>query len=325
MHKERAVKFWMERDGLDRMAALQMWDSETGLAKFKDDKGPAESRLRIPVKLDDFLIMEDSDIYEKEKLLEHKRVKFSEEQDLLADEALQAGRAATSSQLERLGVSHLEAASAGLVGSLFGSRAPVALAPSAKQSDGLEAEGKPVKAKTFDAGVERLALQDKLVGSLDKEVNSLLGVIGSVRKALAEPSFEAALHDDSTPTHEVQAMKMMKDRKKVAEALVGSYRAGQTDVEDDVATQDAAHLSDCLANVPAELPDIFSHAIPVSLAVKQLVHEVALMTEAAKKKELESDWKPIVNLIAASTSKPSLHPCVQRRPRSRRKQRSMRR
>ena len=104
MHRERAVKFWIERNNMDRKSALEMWDSEVLAAKHKDQNGPQDSKLRIPVKLDDFLVVVDAEIYEKEKLLEHKRMKFSKEQGMLMDEGLEAGRAAAPADMARLGV-----------------------------------------------------------------------------------------------------------------------------------------------------------------------------------------------------------------------------
>ena len=136
------------------------------------------------------IVSEDSEIFEKEKLLEHKRAKFGEEQDFLMDEALEGGRAASATDLARFGISDLASASTNLVGSIFGNRKRLALAtapanPTPSGESGQDGKEPKPKAKAFDAGLERLALQDKLLTSLDKEVNGLLGIIESVR---ARPS-----------------------------------------------------------------------------------------------------------------------------------------
>ena len=298
MHKERAVKFWMERNHLDRMAALEMWDSQLAASKHRDEQGPTDSRVRIAVKIEDFIVSEDSEIFEKEKLLEHKRAKFGEEQDLLMDEALEGGRAASATDLARFGISDLASASTNLVGSIFGNRKPLALAtapanPTPSGESGQDGKEPKPKAKAFDAGLERLALQDKLLTSLDKEVNGLLGIIESVSKAIADENFQKTFVDPNTPSHEVQAMKMMADRTKIAEALVGSYKPGQTSIADEVAVKDTEKLHDHLRCLPAELPDIFSHASPVSAVVLQLIEEVAKVTDAAMKKDIETEFKPV--------------------------------
>ena len=303
MHKERAVKFWMERNHLDRMAALEMWDSQLAASKHRDEQGPTGGRVRIAGKIEDFIVSEDSEIFEKEKLLEHKRAKFGEEQDLLMDEALEGGRAASATDLARFGISDLASASTNLVGSIFGNRKRLALAtapanPMPSGESGQDGKEPKPKAKAFDAGLERLALQDKLLTSLDKEVNGLLGIIESVSKAIADENFQKTFVDPNTPSHEVQAMKMMADRTKIAEALVGSYKPGQTSIADEVAVKDTEKLHDHLRCLPAELPDIFSHASPVSAVVLQLIEEVAKVTDAAMKKDIETEFKPVVNLVA---------------------------
>ena len=300
MHRERAVKFWIERNNMDRKSALEMWDSEVLAAKHKDQNGPQDSKLRIPVKLDDFLIVEDAEIYEKEKLLEHKRMKFSEEQGMLMDEGLEAGRAAAPADMARLGVGHLENVS--LLGSVFGRRTPLPDAAAAfKDNTGGPTEDKPEnkpKAKTFDVGLERLAMKDKLLTGLDKEIQMLQGVINNADAIVKDAAFMSALNDTATPTHELQAMKMIEDRLTVSEALIGSYKPGKTNVTQHAADQDAQTLAQYLTTLPVELPDIFKTVYPVSFVVVQLLTEIDKICDHQGRKELELEFKPIVNVVA---------------------------
>ena len=81
MHKSRAVGHWESRLNLDRQAALAKWDEEEAKARHKLFNGPSDSPLQIPVKLDDFIVVDDSIVDEKVKVKEHKRQKWSDEQN----------------------------------------------------------------------------------------------------------------------------------------------------------------------------------------------------------------------------------------------------
>ena len=67
MHKARAVNHWIENEGLSKQEALQRWGDEELKAKHRLYKGPPDSKLQIPVKLEDFLVSEDAIIEEKVK------------------------------------------------------------------------------------------------------------------------------------------------------------------------------------------------------------------------------------------------------------------
>ena len=301
MRRERAVKFWMDRESLDRKSALERWDLEVEQSKHRDQAGPAESRLRIPVKIEDFLVVEDSDIYEKEKLLEHKRTKHNEEQDMLMDDALESGRAATSSGIDRMGVSNLE--NTGLISATFGRKAVLSDTAAAFQAPhdgpGSQPDQKtPKKLAAFDVGLERIVLKDRPITALDKELGSLRGVMESTLATLQDPSFQAAFVDSAAPSHELQAMRMLQNRREVAECLIGSYTAGQTDIDQIAADQDSQRLLRCLQTTPAELPDIFKNADPLSSCVRQLAQELENITDAASKKSLEVEFRPVVNVVA---------------------------
>ena len=80
--------------------------------------------------------------------------------------------------------------------------------------------------------------------------------------------------------------------------MIGSYTAGQTDVDQIAADQDSQRLLRCLQTTPAELPDIFKNVDPLSSCVRQLAQELENITDVASKKSLEAEFRPVVNVVA---------------------------
>eukprot|EP00971_Amphidinium_carterae_P295817 5874979-Amphidinium_carterae.1 len=104
MHRDRAIKQFEESLGLSRKEALERWDLELGRAKHKLYNGPAASPLQIPIKVDDFLVMENALIGEKTMTKCHKQVKHTADQEDLMLEGLSCGTTALASgDLERFG------------------------------------------------------------------------------------------------------------------------------------------------------------------------------------------------------------------------------
>ena len=101
------IQHWVDRLGLDRQAALTKWDEQVKVAKYSNNNGPVGQTLQIPVKVDEFLILEDAVIDEKSRELEHKRVKRNEEVQDLMEEGLK-GRAATAEAIAEYGLSGMD-------------------------------------------------------------------------------------------------------------------------------------------------------------------------------------------------------------------------
>ena len=209
------------------------------IAKYT--KQADDGQTSIPVKVEDFIISEDNVINEKSKEKEFRRGKYKAEEEELMDEALEDGRAAPEEDLKRF---HLPGmGNAGLVSSVFGRSMPIRR-PAPDEATGTEgssashdAENKRLKA--FDAGMEKLALQQRLLQSTDREITSLLNVQNDVDNFLQE--FHATPGaEDELPGNEREAMALMTARRTVSKALVGRYTEGMTSVSVDDIEHDVA-------------------------------------------------------------------------------------
>ncbi|CAE7215561.1 unnamed protein product [Symbiodinium natans] len=304
MHKKRAVNHWMERLGLERSEALTKWAEESEAAKYKLMNGPRDSPLQIPVKLDDFLVVEDSVIDEKSMVKDYKKVKHSAEAEQLMEEALE-GRAFTDNDIERYGI---DAANSDLVNSVFGRkialRPPTAAEGSASAAeDTAEQEPGPAKkAKTFDAGTERMAITNKLIAAVDKELEALKTCRSDVATFLQDMDVENMCNSPDTPASERDAIRLLDARFKLSEKLVGSYEPGKALASDEVVAKDTAAYAAAFQTEVAEMPDMFAQAYPVSHIVRQVQIEVKNVNSQAERKALEQDFKPVINLLGVMRS-----------------------
>ncbi|CAE7274092.1 unnamed protein product, partial [Symbiodinium sp. CCMP2456] len=292
MAKGRAVSHFMERFGLDRKQALDRWDAEVQAAKVTNHNGPVGSTLQIPVKLDDFLIVEDAIVDEKIKEKEHKRQKFTAETDELMDDGL-LGRAGRDEDIEKFGLSKMD--NPDLVSSLFGRPNKIQVdvsAPAAAEEKEDKGQGKEAR-KSFDPATEKLALQNKLNQMLDKEV-----------VAFTDDDFDAAMASLETPLNELAAMKLLRARKLVAQALLGKYAPGKAQTDDPAKAQaDVDHYEAVLqCNPEAELPETFAQMHPLLNISQKLASELKTLATPAERKSIESDFKPVVNVVSLMRS-----------------------
>ena len=293
MLKNRAVAHFMENDCMDRAEALQKWDDECEATPHKRYDGPGGA-LRIPIKVEDFLVAEDALINEKSKELSFKRAKYSLEQDALMDEGLEAGRPGSSEDFKQLGFKELSGPG------VFGRQQPIQEAEPVKLAEDKDSSGKK-KVATFDAAMERLALQNKLLQALDREVQALLGVHQEVCDAM-DADFEAALTNPLTPSNEVDAMHLMKARLNVSKALVGNYKCGSTAVDEASMEADVAVYEQAMSREAAQLSDVFLQAQPLLHNLQTLLTAVKAMTNAAEKKSLETEFRPVLTMVSVMRS-----------------------
>ena len=295
MHKSRAVGHWESRLNLDRQAALAKWDEEEAKARHKLFNGPSDSPLQIPVKLDDFIVVDDSIVDEKVKVKEHKRQKWSDEQNDLMDEGLMNGRGWSSSgDLEKLGVADTNRGR-----SIFGRSVP--LPPPSWSEAGQQAQRdaraeeppKPAKVKAFDVATERVSLLNKMTTALDKEVESLQ----AVQRQARELDVDALLASAEATSNEKEAARLLLARLAVCSALLGSYTPGADPPGEDAANKEADEFALALQNQPAELPDLLREAYPLSMVIRKLHEEVRKVMCMKDKKDLEAEMKPILNLV----------------------------
>ena len=297
MAKARAVARWMERLGLDRKQALDRWDLEVATAKVTNQNGPVGSALQIPVKVDDFLIVEDAIVDEKIKEKEFKRQKFSDETDELMDEGL-LGRAGREEDIEKFGCARMD--NPDVVSSLFGRPNKIAVgviesAAAEEKDQGKEKENR----KSFDAATEKLALQNKLNQMLDKEAAALSHLLQEV-VAFTDDGFDSAMASTETPLNELAAMKLLRARRLVAQALLGNYAPGKAQADDPATGQaDADHYEAVMkCNPEAELPESFAQMQPLLHISQKLATELKTLATAAERKSIEAEFKPVVNIIA---------------------------
>ena len=298
MAKGRAVSHFMERLGLDRKQALDRWDSEVQAARVTNHNGPVGSTLQIPIKLDDFLIVEDAIVDEKIKEKEHKRQKFSAETDELMDDGL-LGRAGRDEDIEKFGLSKMD--NPDLVSSLFGRPSKIqvgASAPAAAEEKEDKGQGKESR-KSFDPATEKLALQNKLNQMLDKEALALSNLLQEV-VVFTDDDFDAAMASLETPLNELAAMKLLRARKLVAQALLGKYAPGKAQTDDPAKAQaDVAHYEAVLqCNPEAELPETFAQMHPLLHISQKLSSELKTLATPAERKSIGSDFKPVVNVVS---------------------------
>ena len=293
MVKSKAVQHWVDNDLMERVDALQRWDTEVAATKHKRHDGP-NGALRIPIKVEDFLVAEDALINEKSKELGFKRAKYNQEQDQLMDEALEAGRPGSADDFKALGF--LELGGPGL----FGRREPIQDAEPARLADDKESSGKKKQA-TFDAAMERLALQNKLLQGLDREVQGLVAVQQEVLEAM-DADFEAALTNPATPTNEIDAMHLMKARLSVSKALVGNYKCGNAIVDETIMEEDVNAYERAMSHEAAQLPDVFKQAQPLLHNLNTLVTSVRTVNNATDKKNLDAEFRPVISMVSVMKS-----------------------
>ena len=80
MDKEEAVTQWTEKKGMCRQDALAKWDVEVASARYSDNEGRDKSK-RIPVKVEDFIVGEDSLVNERAMTKGFKQCKWTEQED----------------------------------------------------------------------------------------------------------------------------------------------------------------------------------------------------------------------------------------------------
>ncbi|CAE7775864.1 unnamed protein product [Symbiodinium sp. CCMP2592] len=295
MAKARAVNHWVEWLNMDRKQALDKWDTEVAAAKVTNQNGPVGSPLQIPVKLDDFIIVEDAVVDEKIKEKEFKRQKFTEEVEGLMDEGL-LGRAGSEEDIEKFGLARMD--NPDMVSSLFGRPNKIAVV----NEPAAEAEKEPKEKenrKSFDAATEKLALQNKLNQMLDKEATALAHVVEEVA-AFMDESFDAAFASTETPLNELAAMKLLRARRFVARALLGSYAPGRAQTDDPAKGQEDADQYEAVlkCNPEAELPESFLQMQPLLHISQKLGTSLKTLATPAERKSIETDFKPVVNIIS---------------------------
>ena len=296
MHKARAVNHWIENEGLSKQEALQRWDDEELKAKHRLYKGPPDSKLQIPVKLEDFLVSEDAIIEEKVKTRDFRRVKHTQEADDLMEEGLMSGRGWSSEDVEKnFG---MPSESADLAASIFGRRAklPQCVAPAASAAPSAE-EPPKARGKAFDAATERVALVTKLTSIVDKEVETLVATHKEVQ-AFMDADFQAALVSVDTPANDLDAMKLLAARYEVSKTILGKYVPGKALPEEGIIQADEANYARVLATEAAELPDMFGVGCPVLKMLSMLHEEVKGVASSADKKVIETEFRPAANLLA---------------------------
>ena len=175
---------------------------------------------------------------------------------------------------------------------------PIAL-PSIGEQESARTRNEPSKkvGKTFDAATERVALITKVLTSFDKEVQPLLQIQADVVQIM-DADFEASLGSSETPSSERDAVRLLKCRWQVSQALVGDYNIGKPVSEDPaiVEAEDAAYELSMKDN-PAEVPNMFLRANCCSKVIHILQDSAESITSVAEKKQLEADFKPVSNLI----------------------------
>ena len=292
MHKEKAIKHWMAEKGLTRIEANDKWTEERGRARFVKHDGPG-GEDRIPVRTDDFLIAEDAVVDEKVATKEHKRAKFNEDVAEQMNEALQ-GRAMSSEDVKSFGLEdHPD-----LVNDFLGANpTPMPVSLPASANDGANPEHGPgptiKKIKTFDCATERISCQNKLLQTVDKLFGELRQIQQDAEKALCEVPNNA-----DTPNNELEARRLVKSRSTVAWYFMGHYEAGKMNYDADKVDADQGAFESELNSNNAELPEFIKQAPCFLSAVTQLAEAIKQITTLDDKKSLESDFKPVLNVMS---------------------------
>ena len=297
MHKERAVKHWIDRLGLTRVEANEKWAEERAKATFVRHDGPKGQEDRIPVKEDDFLQVEDAIVSERSAVNEFKRAKWSEDIQDQMQEALQGRSAGAESNLRKFGLDSFDRPE--MVAEFLGGSSAAASSRQGEAEAGVGAAAEPTPeeasrrtGKVFDAATERIACQNKLLQSLDKIFEELKQTHADASKLMAMVN-EAG----DTPANEIEAQRLIADRARVALKWMGSYAPGNISYTSAAVDHDQAAFLQELESTSAELPDFFTLAPCCLAAVSQLVEEVRKVSSFEDKKTLEGEFKPVLNVM----------------------------
>ena len=260
MNKSRAIQHWVDRLGLDRQAALTKWDEQVKVAKYSNNNGPVGQTLQIPVKVDEFLILEDAVTDEKSRELEHKRVKHNEEVQDLMEEGLK-GRAATAEAIAEYGLSGMD--NPEMVGNIFGRAASIAMPTASSAASSASDDAKKVP-KNFDAASERLALKARMSQAVDKEASALMSALDEAEGSM-DDAFHEALLSPNTPSSEMEAMKLLRGRYAVGKALLGGFEPGKDAHDSAMAAEEdvLAYEAAIKENPEAQMPDVFKSVQPL--------------------------------------------------------------
>ncbi|CAE7283964.1 unnamed protein product [Symbiodinium sp. CCMP2592] len=298
MHKERAVSHWVATIGLSRMEALTKWDLERAAARHVLRDGPGGSD-RIPVKQDDFLIVEDDIVDEKQLVKSHRQTKHTEETNALMLDGLSAGRAFSQADLEEYGIGHLD--NPDLYKDLFAQQqlgaAAVEAAPGGAPSGGpagAAAGAEPEelkKQKNFDSATERMALRTKILASIDK-------VAAELKQLISDADLESSKQPDELPGSEAEAVRLLTGRLNVAIKFLGSYTAGTASYEEAAAAREMNEFHEELQKGHAEMPEVFAEAPCLIQLTMQVADEAKKINSIAEKKALEKEFTPVLNVVS---------------------------
>ncbi|CAE7261444.1 unnamed protein product [Symbiodinium sp. CCMP2592] len=269
----RAVNRWVERFNMDRKQALDRWDMEVASAKVTNQNGPVGS----PVKLDDFIIVEDAVVDEKIKQKEFKRQKFTDEVEGLMDEGL-LGRAGREKDIEKFGLARMD--NPDMVSSLFGRPNKIAVGVNEPAAEAEKETKEKENRKPFDAATEKLEVA-----------------------AFTDESFDAAMASTETPLNELAAMTLLRARRpggSLPRALLGSYAPGRAQTDDPAKGQEDADQYEAVlkCNPEAELPESFLQMQPLLHISQKLGNSLKTLATPAERKSIETDFKPVVNIIS---------------------------
>lgn len=301
MHKERAVKHWIERQALTRAEALSKWSEEHATAeksKHVLHDGPGGSDT-IPVKYDNFLIVEDDLVHEKAAYKEHKRTRYTEDVGALMEEGLNSGRAFRSEDLEKFGVAHFD--NAEMAENMFGARGLVE-APAmsavvggrAVESQSEEPAGVTKKVKAFDAATERIAAQTKLAQALDKCFNELQQQVADASQCIQETKAD----ESNLPINEKEALRLLGARVAVAKTHKAQYKPGVLTYDQEAANSCQKIFETALKGRNPELPDMFNETYCFVKIANTLDEEVKALVDHDGKKRLEAAFKPALNVAS---------------------------
>ena len=295
MNKSRAIQHWVDRLGLDRQAALTKWDEQVKVAKYSNNNGPVGQTLQIPVKVDEFLILEDAVIDEKSRELEHKRVKHNEEVQDLMEEGLK-GRAATAEAIAEYGLSGMD--NPEMVGNIFGRAASIAMPTASSAASSASDDAKKVP-KNFDAASERLALKARMSQAVDKEASALMSALDEAEGSM-DDAFHEALLSANTPSSEMEAMKLLRGRYAVGKALLGGFEPGKDAHDSAMAAEEdvLAYEAAIKENPEAQMPDVFKSVQPLRHVWSVLERELKGMSTHVEKKNIDNQFKPVLNMLA---------------------------